>query len=194
MDNDLSNERCDVSNDTVSVDLLNKRIENQQIDKLYDNAGNLESPDTCIDVAIYQRTCDERKGMSFECNPKYCSKECRNYDIRKNVWKNVLVGASKIDRKGLFANESIKKDEYIIEYLGLETKDKPEQCEDNKYIMKMKNHYIDARHKGSLAWYINQSRETNAIFIKRIVDGSERCGVFAKQDIPQGMEITCHYG
>ena len=72
MDNDLSNERCNVSNDTVSVDLLNKRIENQQIDKLYDNAGNLESPDTCIDVAIYRRTCDERKGMSIECNPKYC--------------------------------------------------------------------------------------------------------------------------
>ena len=113
--------------------------------------------------------------MCFECIPEYCSKECSNCGISKNVWKNVQVGRSDINRKGLFASEPIKKDEYIIEYLGLETKDKPENYRDNKYIMQMKNHYIDARHKGSLERYINQSTETNATFLKKFVNGSEKC-------------------
>ena len=58
----------------------------------------------------------------------------------------------------------------------------------------MSEDYIDAIKVGSLGRYINHSDEANAKFIKKFVQGSERCGVFAIQDIHPGNEITCNYG
>ena len=58
----------------------------------------------------------------------------------------------------------------------------------------MKKHYIDARQAGNKARFINHSKNPNAIFKKRIVQGIERCGVFSKQVIHNGEEIICDYG
>ena len=62
-------------------------------------------------------------------------------------------------------------------------KNKPEGCQIDKYLIHMSKHYIDARKVGSLARYTNHSDSPNAKFIKIFVQGSERCGVFAIQDI-----------
>ena len=60
--------------------------------------------------------------------------------------------------------------------------------------MQMKLHYIDARKKGNNSRFINHSCQPNAQFVKREVDGVQRCAVYALEDIYSGEEITCNYG
>ena len=131
--------------------------------------------------------------MNIECYSKYCAKGYDKCDISKNEWKRIFVGNSSIDRKVIFTNEYTKQDDYIVEYLGIESKDKPKGCQNNQYIMKMSKHYIDARNLGSLARYTNHSDEPNAKFIK-ICSRIRKMCFFAIRDIPAEKEITCDYG
>ena len=60
--------------------------------------------------------------------------------------------------------------------------------------MQMGKHYIDARQAGTKARYINHSKKPNSKFVKRMIRGVERCGVFTIKEIQKGEEITCDYG
>ncbi|WMV36769.1 hypothetical protein MTR67_030154 [Solanum verrucosum] len=55
------------------------------------------------------------------------------------------------------------------------------------------NDFIDSTRKGSLARFINHSCSPNCETSKWIVSGETRVGIFAKQDISVGMELTYEY-
>ncbi|KAG5594227.1 hypothetical protein H5410_035459 [Solanum commersonii] len=55
------------------------------------------------------------------------------------------------------------------------------------------NDFIDSTRKGSFARFINHSCSPNCETSKWIVSGETRVGIFAKQDISIGMELTYEY-
>lgn len=107
---------------------------------------------------------------------------------------------------GLFADAAIKKDSFVIEYIGqvIElTKEELEQRKD-EYKKKGLEHsyfkqlragvYIDPTKKGNDARYMNHSDTPNCRGEKWDVDGEECIGIFAKADIKAGEELTWDYG
>ena len=138
------------------------------------------------------RFCNENRCMCWECPLGECHEQCNNNEIASCQWKKVFVHDSIFHRYGLFAGEYIKKGEFIIEYLGIEYK-KNKLHKHRGYSMEMDKHYIDAFEEGSLARYINHVPGANARFVKKIVAGSQRCGVFAINNIKENEEITCSY-
>ena len=88
---------------------------------------------------------------------------------------------------------SFKSVWFILEYLGKEYAKRSNKTKYDTYQMEMGKHYIDAREEGSLARFINHHDPANAKFEKKIVGGSQRCGVFATNNISKDDEITCSY-
>ncbi|WMV36764.1 hypothetical protein MTR67_030149 [Solanum verrucosum] len=104
---------------------------------------------------------------------------------------------------GLLADENIKAGQFIIECCGEvisfeEVKKRSQAYESHDlkdvYIISVDgNDFIDSTRKGSLARFINHSCSPNCETSKWIVSGETRVGIFAKQDISVGMELTYEY-
>ena len=63
-----------------------------------------------------------------------------------------------------------------------------------KYFMELgPDRYIDATNHGNISRYINHSCDPNAEMSKWIVNGLLRIGIFSKQNIAKGEEISIDY-
>lgn len=142
---------------------------------------------------------------SNECTPGFCpcGEFCRNqrFQFRKYI-KTKLV---KTDERGwgLLAAQDVKMGEFVIEYCGeviscQEARSRSQAYEaeglQDAYIISLSgSESIDATRKGSLARFINHSCEPNCETRKWTVLGEVRVGIFAKQDIKAGTELTYNY-
>lgn len=103
---------------------------------------------------------------------------------------------------GVFADEHIKKGEFIIEYVG----EVVSVTEFNKrwniytnsdnvhsYLMNCSGMFIDATKKGNNARFINHSCDPNCFVDKWDVLGKPCIGIFSKKHIERGQEITYNY-
>ena len=103
---------------------------------------------------------------------------------------------------GLFADTAIKKDSFVIEYIGeVITKEELEKRKDeydenrHSYLKELEaGEYIDPTKKGNEARYMNHSDTPNCRGEKWVVDGEVCIGIFAETDIKAGEELTWHYG
>eukprot|EP01095_Lingulamoeba_sp_RSL-Kostka_P012913 TRINITY_DN5216_c0_g1_i1.p1 TRINITY_DN5216_c0_g1~~TRINITY_DN5216_c0_g1_i1.p1 ORF type:complete len:441 (+),score=111.26 TRINITY_DN5216_c0_g1_i1:96-1325(+) len=140
--------------------------------------------------------------VCIECDPKFCpcGKYCKNQRFQKNQYKDVEVFRTEKKGWGLRAEEDIKENEFIIEYIG-EVIDKVE-CIDriekrqstNFYIISLDNNYmIDATYFGSKARFTNHSCSPNCRTQKWFVRGLMCVGLFALKDIKKGEELTFDY-
>ena len=179
--------------DERKINLLTMYEKNQKIVLAYNKVKT--SPlkkcisERSIKSCILRRNCDE------ECILGECVVDCTNNKLQKSEWKPTFYRNSKISKTGLFATLNIKKDEFIMEYLGKEhLNDDTSKISGNNYIMQMKLHYIDAETSGNYARFINHSCQPNAKFSKIEVNGVQRCAIYAMGDINSGEEITCDYG
>ncbi|KAH0639405.1 hypothetical protein KY290_036675 [Solanum tuberosum] len=104
---------------------------------------------------------------------------------------------------GLLDDENIKAGQFIIECCGEvisfdEAKKGSQAYESHDlkdvYIISMDgNDFIDSTWKGSFARFINHSCNPNCEISKWIVSGETKVGIFVKQDISVGMELTYEY-
>ena len=167
--------------------------------------------DCCSNVCL-------NKYRQFECVSKSCqiekqtnnSKLCNNRKFQRKQYKDVKVLCSGDTELGLFANEYIASNEFIIEYIG-EIIDETE-CKrrlkdvyyfNNKfYIIQFKRdtsnnkrsvYSIDATQKGGKARYINHSCSPNCSAEQWTVGDEQRIGIFALQNIQKGDELTFCY-
>ena len=93
--------------------------------------------------------------------------------------------------KGLFAVESIKKGERILEYTGEKIPTKEANESDSRYLFEVdKNWTVDGPVPANLAGYVNHSCEPNTE--AQIEDG--RIFYYATCDIKSGEELTIDYG
>ena len=112
--------------------------------------------------------------------------------INNNVWLDVETRKSTIHGKGLFANNEISANHFIMEYKGrLMIRIKKGQLSNSNKVMEMSNHIIVSEKRGSEAQYINHENQPNSKFVKVIVDGFERCAVYSVKSIQKDEEITC---
>lgn len=137
--------------------------------------------------------------LNIECDPNVCpaKEKCQNRNFNKGEQFAFDVKMTDSKGWGLFAKEEIPENRFIIEYMG-EVIDSVEfdqrfnrakaNKDDNYYFMYLvKNMYIDAKHYGNNARFINHSCDPNAESNKWTVysNGQEqvRIGIFAKRKI-----------
>ncbi|XP_023550951.1 histone-lysine N-methyltransferase ASHH1 [Cucurbita pepo subsp. pepo] len=142
---------------------------------------------------------------STECTPGYCPSgvHCRNQRFQKCEYARTKLFNTEGRGWGLLADENIKSGQFIIEYCGeviswKEAKRRSHTYENqglkDAYIISLNaSESIDATRKGSLARFINHSCCPNCETRKWNVLGEIRVGIFAKQDISIGTELSYDY-
>ncbi|KAG9455834.1 hypothetical protein H6P81_000342 [Aristolochia fimbriata] len=151
------------------------------------------------------KTCSEGcvcRFQSISCSKACCCSEmCTNRPFRKE--KRIKVVKTQSCGWGVVAAESIKKGEFVIEYIGEVIDDA--LCEQRLWDMKYngaKNFYmceiqrdftIDATFKGNSSRFLNHSCDPNCKLEKWQVDGETRLGVFASRSIEAGQPLTYDY-
>lgn len=92
---------------------------------------------------------------------------------------------------GLFAEEDIKKDDFIIEYTGeIISNDEADQ-RGGKYLFELNSKWtLDGKARSNTARYINHSHAPNS---ESDIIG-KKVKFFAKRNITAGEEITVDYG
>ncbi|XP_049414813.1 histone-lysine N-methyltransferase ASHH1-like [Solanum stenotomum] len=142
---------------------------------------------------------------NIECTAGYCpcGDTCRNQRFQKCEYAKTKLFRTEGRGWGLLADENIKAGQFIIECCGEvisfeEVKKRSQAYESHDlkdvYIISVDgNDFIDSTRKGSFARFINHSCSPNCETSKWIVSGETRVGIFAKQDISVGMELTYEY-
>lgn len=140
-----------------------------------------------------------------ECVPGYCpcGDRCKNQRFQKSEYAKTKLFLTDGRGWGLLADEDIKGGQFIIEYCGEvialeEAKQRSESYHEHglkdAYIISLNaNYFIDATKKGSMARFINHSCMPNCETRKWTVLGETRVGIFAKQDISAGTELSYNY-
>ncbi|PXF45272.1 Histone-lysine N-methyltransferase, H3 lysine-36 and H4 lysine-20 specific [Gracilariopsis chorda] len=144
----------------------------------------------------------------FLCNPVTCrgGPRCANTGFH-NRKLPLLRPFFTADQRGwgLRVEEAIKKGSFVIEYIGeiidrdtLERRlgEAQKQGSHEYYIMDLTNDlFVDAKFKGNLSRFINSSCDPNCATQKWTdsITGQTHVGIFAKQDIPAGTELTYNY-
>ena len=161
------------------------------------DAGGCYSYDPCVFRA-------ERRECSDRC-PNAQNGMCGNRVFR-DTSKHPKTKVDNAGTKGLglFAGAVIKKDSFIIEYIGEVITEEELEKRKAEYKKERLGHsyfkqlragvYIDPTKKGNRARYMNHSNTPNCMGDKWEVDGEECIGIFAKADIKAGEELTWEYG
>ncbi|GLT32106.1 hypothetical protein SLA2020_067950 [Shorea laevis] len=142
---------------------------------------------------------------STECTAGYCpcGVYCKNQKFQKCQYARTTFFKTEGRGWGLSVAENIKAGQFIIEYCGeviswKEAKRRAQTYENqglkDAFIISLNaSESIDATKKGSLARFINHSCQPNCETRKWTVLGEIRVGIFAKQDISVGTELSYDY-
>eukprot|EP00002_Diphylleia_rotans_P020314 TRINITY_DN3948_c0_g3_i6.p1 TRINITY_DN3948_c0_g3~~TRINITY_DN3948_c0_g3_i6.p1 ORF type:complete len:450 (-),score=84.52 TRINITY_DN3948_c0_g3_i6:1368-2717(-) len=142
------------------------------------------------------------RALQIECSPETCpvGENCLNQRFQRNIYAKVIAKKCPDGRGwGLYADEKIPKDSFVIEYQGEVISRKEyvariqEDAEHFYYLEMEKNKIIDAYGFGNESRFANHSCEPNCRLEKWIVGGRMRIGLFAKMIIQPGEEITYDY-
>jgi len=113
----------------------------------------------------------------------------------KNKQAKVKVGRSRPGQGlGLFADESIKKGDFVIEYKGKKISTKVADALGTKYLFEIDEKWtIDGSDKkyGNEARYINHSCKPNC---EAEIDEYDHILIYAIKDIKRGEELSYDYG
>ncbi|PSC75269.1 Histone-lysine N-methyltransferase, H3 lysine-4 specific isoform A [Micractinium conductrix] len=104
---------------------------------------------------------------------------------------------------GLFAGQPIKRDSFVIEYVGqvvsnavADRRERVYEAQGLFYMFRLdKQQVIDATRAGNAARYINHSCEPNC-YTWVLVDmytGKKSIGIFARRDVAEGEELSYDY-
>ena len=92
---------------------------------------------------------------------------------------------------GLFADEKIKKNQKIVQYIGYKVTNQWADKNSNQYIFWINNKYsLDGSPTFNTARYVNYSHNPNS----ESIDDDEKIYFVAIKDIEKGEEITIDYG
>lgn len=140
----------------------------------------------------------------MECNTSNCpcGDKCQNNKIQKGI--NVPVERFMTENKGWGSrtNRLIKKDTYIIEYIGDVINEREYKKRMDTYYKDDIHHYcsnlggglvIDAHRMGNECRFVNHACEPNCEVQKWSVNGLQRIALFAIRDIKPGEELTYDY-
>lgn len=117
--------------------------------------------------------------------------------------KSLKFGRSKVHAWGLFANQLIEADDFVIEYVGETIRcvlaDVREQQYEasglgSSYLFRIDDEWVvDATVRGGRARFINHSCDPNCYTKIFTVDGQRKIGIYAKRPIVPGEELFYDY-
>lgn len=170
--------------------------------------------DTVDVVALPKCTCDPESGcgnaclnrqLYIECHPAQCPAgvQCENQRFQRRCYPPLALLRCPVGKGwGLCAKRDLKEGEFVIEYVGelitvaemtKRIRLKEETKHDEYYFLELVNNVIiDAERKGNYSRFINHSCDPNCETQKWSVNGHDRVGIFAKQDIA-AVSWTCYY-
>lgn len=150
----------------------------------------------CVDTTCALFACQEECTTSCAAGPL-----CGNKRIQRKQWKKLSVFDAGLKGRGLMVQERCQPGDFIVEYVGVAVKKRHldslfsrYKSERMLYIMALDGDvYIDARHRGGIARYINHSCEPNCVVHRWKVRGISRACVFALREIEEGEELSFDY-
>ncbi|KAI9998018.1 hypothetical protein PInf_002352 [Phytophthora infestans] len=129
---------------------------------------------------------------------------CQNRSIALSKEKHVRMGRSKLSAAGwgLFVEEFVAKDEFIIEYIGeIVSQEEADRRGavydkvDRSYLFNLDTKtVIDSTRKGNKTRFINHSKNPNCACKIMNVSSDFRIGLFAIHDIQPHTELFFDYG
>ena len=131
---------------------------------------------------------------------------CRNASIQLGFPKRTLLGTSTVQGFGLFAGESIKKDEFVGEYVGeiitigeTERRGAIYEVQKLSYLFKLnRDQEVDSQRFGNKIRFINhadtESRARNIYPSIMLCNTTHRIGMYASKDIETTQELFFDYG
>ena len=144
----------------------------------------------------------------LECDENCkCGESCRNRAFQRKEYADVYPIKTKDRGWGLCAGSMIKKDTFIMQYIGeiysLESeygKRKMKEYKDKEctYLMNLpgnnnRHEVIDPTKRGNMARFINHSCDPNCETRKWHVKNELCIGIFAKRNIMEDEELTFNY-
>ncbi|KAF6207622.1 hypothetical protein GE061_016069, partial [Apolygus lucorum] len=150
--------------------------------------------DECINRMVYT-----------ECSPQSCpcKEKCSNQKIQRHEWSPGLMRFMTKDKGwGVKTKHSIKKDRFILEYVGEVVSDREFKNRMASRYQKDTHHYclnldgglvIDGHRMGGDGRFVNHSCEPNCEMQKWCVNGLFRMALFALRDIEPNEELTYDY-
>lgn len=162
----------------------------------------------CVTVGSSE---DEIQKPILECHKRCkCDKDlCNNHEVGAANTPVLTVFETENRGYGLKTEQNIKRGQFVCEYLGeyiskiTAVSRTAENSTDSTYIITVNEFYgstknqcfIDARHFGNLARFINHSCDPNLSgVIVRVGVNYPRLALFASCDIEAGQELTFSYG
>lgn len=150
----------------------------------------------CVDTTCALFACQEECGNSCPAGPL-----CGNKRIQRKEWKKLCVFDAGSKGRGLAVHENCVAGDFVVEYVGVAVRRqylddlfRRYKNERMLYIMALDNDvYIDARHRGGIARYINHSCEPNCAVHRWKVRGISRACIFATREILEGEELSFDY-
>ncbi|KAG8835930.1 histone methyltransferase set2 [Serendipita sp. 399] len=138
--------------------------------------------------------------LDGECR---CQAYCQNQRFQKRQYAKVDIVQTEMKGFGLRAASTIKRDDFIYEYLG-EVVSEPaflkrmrdygeEGIEHFYFMMLQKDEFIDATKKGGIGRFVNHSCNPNCYVARWVVGSRLKMGIFAKRDIQMHEELTFNY-
>ncbi|KAK3239925.1 histone methyltransferase set1 [Cymbomonas tetramitiformis] len=117
--------------------------------------------------------------------------------------KQLKFGRSRLHAWGLFADEPIEAEEFVIEYVGELVRsaiaDKREAAyenagEDSSYLFRLDDELVvDATKQGSAARFINHSCDPNCYTKIITIEGQKKITIYSRRFISKGEELAYDY-
>ncbi|CUA68819.1 histone-lysine N-methyltransferase SETD2 [Rhizoctonia solani] len=140
-----------------------------------------------------------------ECIEGECPSKshCQNQRFQRRQYANIHIVKTEKKGLGLRAASSLKKDDFVYEYVGdvvnetVLRKRMREYAEEGiqhfYFMMLQREQYIDATKRGGKGRFANHSCNPNCYVAKWVVGKRIRMGIFAKRDIEENEELTFNY-
>ncbi|BES87798.1 AWS [Nesidiocoris tenuis] len=140
-----------------------------------------------------------------ECSPQLCpcKEKCLNQKIQRHEWSPGLTRFMTRDKGwGIKTKYKIKKDTFILEYVGEVVSDREFKSRMASRYQKDTHHYclnldgglvIDGHRMGGDGRFVNHSCEPNCEMQKWCVNGLFRMALFALRDIDPNEELSYDY-
>ncbi|KAL3817761.1 hypothetical protein ACHAXA_002405 [Cyclostephanos tholiformis] len=150
----------------------------------------------CVNTNCANFAIQEECGSNCPASPL-----CNNNRIQQKRWKKLTVFDAGLKGRGLLAGEACSPGDFVVEYVGVAVRREyldrlfaEYKSERMLYIMALDGGvYIDARHRGGIARYINHSCEPNCRVDRWKVRGVLRACVIAIRHIEEEEELSFDY-